>query len=321
MLCLCVILFLTVIACGTDHKNASKAGVKISDIPVRYRKELEYLKFDIDHIETGTSEDLYQSYAERVEFNPKVLTQYFLGEGFQEEIHKDKNGIIYLIHKNHSFLLKQDYVAYRFGSELQVYVTENIPAWRNSKDIDAISIYTDFSEASLQSEKEILEEQFSKLGVENLVFQKCYDQDECTYWMGLQEWQGMPVFTTIFYEGMNEEWMPVQVLNTSGGAELASILYCFRFEQKKEKIELLPFDEIAKSLEQEYAMILTDKKHDVVGAELYFWIDVNQEESEYKMEPVWIFTLHEYREGKEEDYREYQEMIHAETGRCVEVRG
>lgn len=319
--CLCFILFLIITACGTGYKNVSKTAVEISDIPVQYKKELEYLKFDIEHIELDRSKDLYQSYAKRVEFNPKVLAPYFLGEDFQEEIRKDANGIIYLIHENNSLFLRQDYMAYRSGSELQAYVTENLSAWRNSKDADSISIHTKFSKHSLQAEKALLEKQFRKLGVENLVVQKCYDLDECTYWMGLQEWQGMPVFTTIFYEGMNDEWMPIQVLYTPEGVELASIMYCFRFEQKNEKIEFLPFDEIVKSLEQEYAMILTDKKHDVVGVELYFWTDVNQEESEYKMEPVWIFTMHEYRDGKEEDYREYQEMIHAETGRCLEVRG
>lgn len=319
-LCLGFILFLTVTACGNGHKNVSRASAKIPDIPVQYKKELKNLKFDIEHIESNLSKDLYQSFAKRIEFNPKLLIQYFLGKDFQEEIRKDENGIIYLIHEDHSLLLMQDYMAYRSGSELQAYVTENIPAWRDSKYTDSISIYTDFSEASLQAEKTLLEKQFTKLGVENLIFQKCYDLDECTYWMGLQEWQGVPVFTTVFYEGINEEWMPVQILNTSEGVELASIMYCFQFEQKKEKIELLPFDEIVKSLEEEYAMILTDKKHDVVGARLYFWVDVNQEESEYKMEPVWIFTIHEYRDGKERDYREYQEMIHAETGRCLEVR-
>lgn len=47
---------------------------------------------------------------------------------------------------------------------------------------------------------------------------------------------------------------------------------------------------------------------------------MNQEDAEYKMEPVWIFTIREYRDGEEEDYNEYQELIHAETGKSVEVR-
>lgn len=111
-LCLCFILFLIVTACGTGYKNVSKTAVEISDIPVQYKKELEYLKFNIEHIELDRSKDLYQSYAKRVEFNPKVLAPYFLGEDFQEEIRKDANGIIYLIHENNSLFLRQDYLEF-----------------------------------------------------------------------------------------------------------------------------------------------------------------------------------------------------------------
>ncbi len=314
-----IVLFI-VTACGLDYKNKSEAAGNVSDIPNQYKRELEYLNFEIDHIEVDLDDGLYQSYAKRVEFEPNSTAKFFLGDSFQESIFKNMDGVFYLTQGEKLLYFSGDNMTYMSNSKEQLNMAKNFSQNEDNNKIIPAHIYTEFTDKSLQAEKKRLEKQVQEIGIENLNLYKCYDLGESMYWSGIQKWQGIPVFTTIYYEGMNDKWMPFQFLNTQEGLEMAKVMYCFQFEQGKEKIKLLSFDEIAKSLELEYEMILTDNKYDVVRAELYFWVDVNQEDAEYKMEPVWIFTIREYRDGEEEDYNEYQELIHAETGKSVEVR-
>lgn len=316
----CFMILSMVIACGSDYRNKSEAAGNVSDIPAHYKRELEYLNFEIEHIEIDLDDSLYQTYAKRVEFDPKSTAKFFLGDSFQGTISKNEDGVFYLTQGEKLLYFSGDNMVYMSNSKEQSNVAKNFSVNEDGNKIVPAHIYAEFTDKSLQAEKKRLEKQVQEIGIENLELYKCYDLGESMYWSGIQKCQGIPVFTTIYYEGMNDEWMPFQFLNTQEGMEMAKVIYCFRFEQKKEKIKLLSFDEIAKSLEQEYEMILTDNKYDVVGAELYFWVDVNQEDAEYKMEPVWVFTIHEYREGEEENYNEYQELIHAETGKSVEVK-
>ena len=319
-ICLILTIFLAVSACGTNQTKEGMTAENKSDIPKQYKKELNCLIFDIEHIQINVDDDFYQGYAKKIQLNPKIITRQFLGD-FQEDIYVNENGIIYLEKEGKNLYIDRNSIVYLSNPEIQSYIAEKFSFEKSESDTASIHSYTEFTEASLQSEKKQLERMIQKIGIPNLVLKKCYDIEKCRYWLGIQEWQKTPVFTTVLYEGMNDERMPVQILNTSKGVEKLNASYYFEFEQKKEKIKLLSFDKIAEALENEYSMILTDNKYNVIGAELYFWVDVNQEESEYKMEPVWIFTIREYHGGKEKNGMVLQEIIHAETGKRVGVRG
>ena len=79
------------------------------------------------------------------------------------------------------------------------------------------------------------------------------------------------------FAGINDTWAPIQILSTANGIEKLQVLYNYSFEKKDNKIELKSFDQIALALEKEYSMILGDNKRVVSRAELFFWVDVNQE--------------------------------------------
>lgn len=318
-MCVLSVIFLCLTACGEDQKKESDVIEKISDIPVQYKRELGCLNFDIEHVKINTDTALYQSSAKIVEFDPKIVAECFFGESYQESICENEEGIIYLTYGQKTVFLYEDEMIYLSNSELQSNVQKNFSLSKNENGTAFVHSNTVFKEPLLQAEKNRLEKQIQEMGIQNLAFRKYFDLDNCIYWLGIQECQGIPVFTTIYYEGMDDEWMPVQILNTLGGLEKMEVLYCFQFEQGEERIQLLSFDQIAEGLRSEYDMILADNRYDVVGAELFFWVNVNQEELEYKMEPVWVFTVHEYCK-EDESYNEYQEMIHAQTGKSVEVR-
>lgn len=313
----CFLIFLTLITSDTGLGIKNNIIIKISDIPDQYKAEIENLKIEIEHIKINANDRLYQSYAKNVAFDSEMIASSFFGNEYQKNI--DENGVICISNKKKLLNMCDDRLEYFSNSKLQKYVSKNFVLNKSDKNVIPFHVYPKYKNHILKAEKKI-EKLIKGMGIENLVWRKSFEWEDCTYWLGIQECQGIPVFTTVYYEGMNDEWMPFQVLNSLEGIERARVFYCFQFEQKKERIKLLDFEEIVNSLVQEYAMILTDNKHDVVGAELFFWVDVNQEKSEYKMEPVWVFTIHEYCEGEKENYSEYQEIIHAETGKCVEVR-
>lgn len=317
--CLCLAAALLLTACQAPQGGGNRQTVRVSEIPGEYKQKTAHLNFNIGHIETHNHTGLKQSYAEKVQPDSGVAALYFFDD--QELSASKEDGMISLTNGKSILYLSENNMVYLSNSSLQSNALKSFSLEEEGGSEAAVKTDTEFSDHAAQEEKERLESVIAKLGVENPALYKRYDLDGCSYWLGIQECQGVPVFTTVHCEGMEDEWMPVQILNSPEGIEMAKVDYDFRFRQGGEETRLLPFDQAAEALEQEYAMLLTDNQHDVTGAELYFWIDVNQEDSEYRMEPVWVFTMHEYQEGKEENFREYQEMIHAVTGKSVEVRG
>ena len=92
------------------------------------------------------------------------------------------------------------------------------------------------------------------------------------------------------FAGINDTWAPIQILSTANGIEKLQVLYNYSFEKKDNKIELKSFDQIALALEKEYSMILGDNKRVVSRAELFFWVDVNQESEVFQMIPTWVLN-------------------------------
>ena len=107
-------------------------------------------------------------------------------------------------------------------------------------------------------------------------------------------------------------------MSTANGIEKLQVLYNYSFEKKDNKIELKSFDQIALALEKEYSMILGDNKRVVSRAELFFWVDVNQESEVFQMIPTWVLNVKEFSQSSLQ-WREYQELVNAETAEVMEV--
>ena len=120
------------------------------------------------------------------------------------------------------------------------------------------------------------------------------------------------------FAGINDTWAPIQILSTANGIEKLQFLYNYSFEKKDNKIELKSFDQIALALEKEYSMILGDNKRVVSRAELFFWVDVNQESEVFQMIPTWVLNVKEFSQSSLQ-WREYQELVNAETAEVMEV--
>ncbi len=73
-----LIIILMMSACGSNQTNEIMVAENKLDIAVQYKRELECLKFDIEHIDINIDDDFYQSYVKRIEFNPQIVTRQFL---------------------------------------------------------------------------------------------------------------------------------------------------------------------------------------------------------------------------------------------------
>lgn len=328
------------IKCNSEGKNDS--CIVEYTFPEKYKGKTQYLAFDIERIHAGQKDVLYECYAKKSSFQPeRIINAVYSPESDKnQDIDNRRSG-------NESYTyISGNSVTYLSNSDLQSYVMKNF-------SIEDAAFSEEYFESVLEMDggvslnrRKTLERKLADIGLENLTLYRGFklkfpkeksayataletksvisvDQssNECIYWLGIEVCQNIPVFTTIYYEGITDAWAPVQIVESDRGIEQLNVDYYFQFEKSEAPVNLLPFEDIVSALDKEYSMILTDKLHSVVEAGLYFWINVDQEDTRYRMEPVWVFTIHEYREGEEDNYKEYQEMIHAETGNSVEIRG
>lgn len=349
MIMLACILFLLT-ACNSKDKGNGIKNEKVSRFPVKYERTTKNLKFRTDIIIDKEAKDLlYRSEAIKLNFSiPKIVQAQFnkTDDGSIHKVNEDS----YVSSSGKSLYIYKDYLAFNSNSELESRVSSSFSLDQKSFTADKFSQITNFTPPFLSEENKIIK-YLSDLGMHNVQLYKHYtldhktlqeneqhrnkyghivkdgnkekwtEKDNCSYWLGYEKWQGLPVFCSSFATGLSDSWAPIQVLNTDNGMEKIQVLYYYNFKRGNKQVKLLPFDQVAKALDKEYSMLLGSNKRDVTKAELAFWIDVNQMQHTFQMKPVWVFTLHEYKEGKEDVYREYQEMINAETAESVEVGG
>lgn len=297
---ICLVLLLFFVICLDQKKLRESEPVFTDEFPSRYVKKGKAVEFDADIIVSNAN--LYETTAVKFEFDKDVAVSVMFDNDITDtKIHTD--GINYTHANGNTLYIEGDYLSFNSNS-----VSDELLPITGQRDIAQL---------------------LHSLGMNNFSLHKAYAADgqeihenkknSSEYWIGRETCQGLPVFCTSFYAGTADEWAPMQILYSEDGIEKLQILYYFNFKKTTKKVSLRTFDEVADALVQKYSMILTDNKHIVTKAELYFWVNVNQEDTIFEMIPVWVFSMEEYSEKPEKDCLQYQELVNASTAEMLEV--
>ena len=334
---LCTILVLAVIGCESKKNRES---IKVFDFQKKYKRAGDALTFDTTiHVGDGVQNYLYVSKAQLVRFDSEKIMGICVPSKI-DDTWLGLDGNSFALDNGNTLNIDEDYVAFNSNSKLEEIITSGFSLFGNEYTADQYPIVEIEKESTASGEIKKVNDTISSMGIEDFRFYKYYVLDDtlpqdngedtqnnditdrnikASYYIGTQFWQGLPVFCSEYYSGFNDTWAPLQVLFVNDGIEKMQVLYCFQFKKSDEKQQLKSFEEIADSLENEYELLLTDNKHTVTEAELYFWVDSNQIESEFEMKPVWVLTVREFSEGNEDDYIEYQELVDARTAENIET--
>lgn len=143
-----------------------------------------------------------------------------------------------------------------------------------------------------------------------------WNQDQEGYYYGMQQsFQGIPVYFGVGVDGVNDinnfDSMPLQVFQTKSGIENIDLMDWFIFEQKQDKVVLMPIEQILQTLEEKYTAIKSEDTIKVARCELYEY-PLEKKEGEYEMNPIWLCRL-DIIDGQGYEYSTYI-PIHAVTG-------
>lgn len=324
IICLGIFLILLILI---DKKTLQEsAPVVKEEFPLKYVRKNEAIEFNADIVIENDS--LYESTATKMEFNKDVFIPVMF-ENNVTNISVNTDGTNYIHANGNTMYIEGNYLSYNSNSEKEKNIMKKFSLYTERYTGNQYELIEKSDELSAITDKNDIEQLFDSLGINNSNLYKTYVVDgqktygnksnDARYWIGCEMCQGLPVFCSSFYAGIIDAWAPMQILYTENGIEKLQILYYFNFEKSAERIVLKTFDEIADALVRKYSMLLTDNKHIVTKAELSFWIDVNQDDTVYKMVPVWVFTMREYSKKSDKGYLEYQELVKATTAELLEV--
>lgn len=138
-------------------------------------------------------------------------------------------------------------------------------------------------------------------------------EDDSYYFLIRQEYEGIPEYH-VFYDIMPElaeDNAPVQVLYNKNGIQFLQIEKVFDYSETKDTYKLKDFSAIAEVIEKKYGMLLGNSTYEVTSASLHY-MESKAAESEYEVQPVWIFFTKENSTGQI-----LQDIVNAQTGEEV----
>lgn len=139
------------------------------------------------------------------------------------------------------------------------------------------------------------------------------EDDNCYYFVVYQQYKGC---NTYYYknEAFNDicdENESIQILYSKDGIEKIELDKIFKFDDKNNKVKLVSFDEVAKTVSKKYSNILGTSTYEVNKAELIYYCNVTDIE-QYKVIPAWAI----YITCKDENgnIKNVQMMVDAQNG-------
>lgn len=349
ILCMCIIFILLIYAYTSENRKEDKFVETLDDFPLKYIEEGKRLNFSVDIIINSDTNCLYKCKAIKSKIRSKEAHSLINNNKNHTFINEDRS--YYTGPNGESMFLKGDYLSFSTNSELEKIIVTDFQLFPEYYATEKFSSINHSDDLWIINGKKEIENVLCSLGIDKFNLFKYYvldgqtlqknekyidksenmnlndcrndlaEKDNSAYWVGIETWCGVPVFCSSFSAEISDVWMPIQVLYTKDRIEKLQILYHFDFEKGAEKFKLKPFEEITEALKEKYSKVLTDNKYDVTKAELFFWVDVNQEDIKFQMKPVWNFTLREYKKGVEKDYVDCLEIVDAETAKVLEIGG
>lgn len=328
---ICSVVGIIMSACDVQEREET---IPIEKFPEKYICKDSKLEFQTDVIVSKEiNKELYECTAATISFSPKEILPYVFPQGNDSKFFQS-DGNNYIDYQGRSLFIDSDYVAYNSNSEREKTLMSNFSLFPENYTADQFNVLTEAELSCEECNKDSILKTLSAWGITNCNLFKGYvldykksqkendrdgDVEDSIYWLGNEKCQGVPVFCSEFSKNLNDTWAPIQVLSTSGEIEKVQILYYFKFQYNERKIKLKPFEKIVESIQEEYDNLLTDNKYIATKAELFFWVDVNQDTQNYEMRPVWVFSICEYNSNTKIENSEYQEFVDASSGENIEV--
>lgn len=119
-------------------------------------------------------------------------------------------------------------------------------------------------------------------------------EDEGYYYYIGQQYAGLPIYESYKVENELEsiETSPMRIFQTEEGLCEFAVDRWFLVECTEEKVELVSFEKIMKTIEEKYSGVINSNPLTVTQAKLYEY-PVQTEKHTYTLIPVWICTLEE----------------------------
>lgn len=130
------------------------------------------------------------------------------------------------------------------------------------------------------------------------------ESDEGYLYFVEQNFQGIPVYKNKELEGnasLGEERVPMEIYASSSGIQYFSMGYWYKFERGKERLTLVPFDEIMKTINMKYEKAMLDEPLVVKKCELVAY-PFETGENKYLIIPVWICQIMIQGKSAEENF-------------------
>lgn len=316
------VLLLAIICCLCNVSCQKSDEILISDLrefPATYTRISDNIKIELDIIIDETAEKfLYNSKARRIEINEEKLVEDLIYKNQSQDQIEKIDDWTYESENGATLAIINDSVAFLSNSEsykvAQKELEKNSLKKTQDKKVDEKSF--ELSPGRLE-----LEKQLDSWGIENFFLDnRSYVNNlkiKSSQWYGYEKWQGLDVFTNKYYRSLSEKAAPLQIIEVSDKIEKLQLLYSYKFIEGEEILKLQTFDKVADSMEEEYSMLLTDNKYEAVRAKLAFWVKDVHDQEVLDMEPVWVVTIQEYKEGNNSGYVEYEEIYSAVTAHNI----
>ena len=143
------------------------------------------------------------------------------------------------------------------------------------------------------------------------------EDDDCYYLCFRQMRDGLPIsyeYAGVFTE-YNDANAPIQAIVSKNGIEMLSMDRLFTDFEATQTSTLLGFEEIAGTVTEKFADLLTNSTYDVEQAELVY-LCLKKDGGVYEMKPTWVLDIKESVENAGGEYS-LQMMVDAQTGEEV----
>jgi hypothetical protein len=220
-----------------------------------------------------------------------------------ENLNFAKNAIIYLkpeirYYNNCFSEYEDDYNANLYSTETEFAFEAKEKVWLDIKDkMKTIGLNIDGSYTCYALDYETMQKEEFAMGPTGEKDPTAYkpgwsEEDNGYYFIAHQELMNCVVQYPVedVLEKVSEQNAPIKFLYTKDGLKMLDIENVFDFQVSDKYISLLPFEDIAKVVQEKYQMILSDTTYEVTRAELYLR-PIKKDDNTYDVVPTWQFTI------------------------------
>lgn len=148
------------------------------------------------------------------------------------------------------------------------------------------------------------------------------EADNCYNYFLRQQIDGLPLY--YLYGGIFKELdicnVGINAIYSKDGLQYIRIDKLFAVDNSVDPVPVsfMEIEELAQSVDEQYALMISDADFEVYQMELYLMAEKASDETYYHLFPVWILSMEQIQDKNGEEIRTpLQSVIHAETGEII----